>query len=86
MKAENLRYIVFLIDSKVKEHDGKVYCSIDDAREYAQDVIDEKYANKAVIGMFYMDQNAEIMSITMVDTIGFKGDKKNVNQLTLFNF
>jgi hypothetical protein len=33
-KIEAIRYIVFLIDSKIKQHDGKVFVSLDEAREY----------------------------------------------------
>lgn len=83
--AENsLRYILFLIDSKIKQHDGKIFCSYDEARQYAGDCINDKYSEKAVIGMFMIDSSAKEMLITMVETIGFPGDKKNVNQLQLF--
>jgi len=34
--------------------------------------------------MFCLDPNSKEMLITMVETIGFSGDKKNVNQLQLF--
>ncbi len=84
MEATSLRYILFLIDSKIKEHDGKVFCSHEEARQYASDCIRDKYSDKAVIGMFSNDLNAKEMLITMVETIGFPGDKKNVNQLQLF--
>jgi hypothetical protein len=80
----SLRYILFLIDSKIKQHDGKIFCSYDEAREYASDCINENYSDKAVIGMFCLDPNSKEMLITMVETIGFSGDKKNVNQLQLF--
>lgn len=81
---KNLRYIVFLIDSKMKDHDGKIFCLLKDAREYAFDIVDGIYADKAVIGMFYLNAEEQEMIITMVQTIGFKGDKKDVNQLELF--
>lgn len=83
-KVSKLRYIVFLIDSKHKEHDGRVYCSFDDARDAAVRCIDERYCDKAVIGMFVMDQQAEDMTITKVETFGFPGDKKRMDQLDLF--
>ena len=82
--SSSLRYILFLIDSKIKQHDGKIFCSYDEAREYASDCINENYSDKAVIGMFCLDPNSKEMLITMVETIGFSGDKKNVNQLQLF--
>ena len=31
---------------------GKIFCSYREAKEYAHDTIIEKYADKAVIGMF----------------------------------
>jgi hypothetical protein len=82
--SASLRYILFLIDSRIKEHDGKIFCSYDEAREYASDCINEKYSDKAVIGMFCLEPNSKEMLITMVETIGFSGDKKNINQLQLF--
>lgn len=84
--ADSARYILFLIDSKIKQHDGIIFCSYKEAREYADDCLKEDwYCDKAVIGMFSLDPNAKEMRITMIETIGFKGDKKKVNQLDLFN-
>ena len=80
----SLRYILFLIDSKIKQHDGKIFSSYQEAREYAADCIKEKYTDKAVIGMFRLEASAPEMLITMVETIGFPGDRKNVDQLELF--
>ena len=37
----SLRYIIFLIDSKIKQHDGKIFCSYDEARKYASDCIND---------------------------------------------
>lgn len=84
MELANALYILFLIDSKIKDHDGKIFCSLNEAREYAKDTINEKYADKAVVGMFVWDDGAREMLITMVETIGFKADKTNVTQLELF--
>lgn len=80
---ENLRYIVFLIDSEYKNHDGKVFVSLNEAREFCKDVIAEKYADKIIIGMFEINGSRN-MHISMIETFGFKGDSKNENQLTLF--
>lgn len=82
--SASLRYILFLIDSKIKQHDGKIFCSYNEARQYASDCINDNYSDKAVVGMFYLNPNSKEMLITMVETIGFSGDKKNVNQLQLF--
>jgi len=78
------RYIVFLIDSKFKQHDGRIFCSYKEAREYIGDCINENWCNKAVIGLFSLDPNAQEMMISKVETIGFTGDKKHVGQLELF--
>jgi len=47
-----------LIDSKIKQHDGKIFCSYDEARQYASDCINDKYSDKAVIGLFSLDPNS----------------------------
>jgi len=85
MSTEDIRYIVFLLDSKFKDHDGKIFCSLPEAREYATDAINENYCDKAAVGMFVMNSNAREMLISMVETIGFAGDKQSANQLALFN-
>lgn len=81
---EKLRYIVFLIDSKIKDHDGKVFCSYEDAKIFIHDTLNENYADKAIIGIFVIDDHAKEMRITNIESIGFNGDKKNTNQLKLF--
>jgi len=81
---ESARYILLLIDSKFKEHDGKIFCSYKDAKEYANNCILEKYCDKIVVGMFSLNTQSKEMIISMVETIGFANDKKNANQLELF--
>lgn len=84
MNETSLRYILFLIDSKIKQHDGKIFSSYEEAKQYAIDCINDNYSDKAVIGMFSLDENLKEMLITKVETIGFVGDKKDINQLELF--
>tara|TARA_R110002073_G_scaffold314073_1_gene486219 strand:- start:1366 stop:1638 length:273 start_codon:yes stop_codon:yes gene_type:complete len=84
VNTENLRYILFLLDTKIKDHDGKIFCSFQEAKQYAKDCIADNYADKAVIGMFLLDKSSKEMLISKVETIGFKGDKKKVEQLQLF--
>lgn len=84
LDVKNLRYIVFLIDSRVKQHDGYIFSSHKEAEDYANDAIKEKYSSKAVIGLFHIDLHCQEMMITKVDTIGFVGDKKKAHQLDLF--
>ena len=84
MKTENLRYIVLLIDSKDKEHDGKVFVNYNEAKEYTSDVLKDNFCTHIIIGMFYMDKNLRESNITLIESLGFSKDKKNVNQLNLF--
>jgi hypothetical protein len=79
-----LRYIVFLIDTKIKDHDGKIYTSYKDAKQFCANTMKEKYADKAVIGMFQVDTNIQEMNISMIETIGFPNDKKAFEQIDLF--
>ena len=83
MEANKLRYIVMVLDTKSKEHDGKVFASYDEAREFASDYLDDKFCDKIVIGMFYLSDFKEIL-ITNIETFGFTGDNKNFNQSKLF--
>jgi hypothetical protein len=84
MDPSMLRYIVFVLDMIYKQHDGKVFCSLEEAREFAKDYLNDGSAEKAVIGMFLLDPGAKEMNITYVESFGFKKDKKNVEQLMLF--
>jgi hypothetical protein len=72
-----------VLDTKSKEHDGKVFASYDEAREFANDYLVDKFCDKIVIGMFYLSDFKEIM-ITNIETFGFTGDNKNFNQSKLF--
>lgn len=83
MEVSNLRYIVMLLDTKSKEHDGKIFASYDEARDFAADYLNDKYVDKVVIGMFYQSNQREAM-ITNIETFGFTGDNKNFNQSKLF--
>lgn len=80
MKVENMRYIVFLIDSKDKQHDGCLFASIQEARDYVKESLQKdrsgfRYADKAVVGLMVWD-GCKTTSIAEVETIGFKGDTK----------
>ena len=78
------RYILFLLDNKYKEHDGIVFKSLVDAKEYVRDCIEDKYCTSFVIGMFNFDHLEERMHISHVESYGMPNDKKRINQLTLF--
>lgn len=82
-KTENLRFIVFLLDNKYKDHDGKVFMSLIEAKEFALETMRDQYADKCIIGSFVELGQKEQM-IHNIKTFGFKGDKKNLQQLELF--
>jgi hypothetical protein len=74
-----------LIDSRYKQHDGKVFVSYADAKKWVNELMeDEWYCDKAVIGMCCFEPHSREELITMVETIGFKNDKKHTAQLELF--
>lgn len=95
MQAENIRYIVMLLNpdtyqymsngERIDTHDGNIFCKLTDAREYACEAVESKLCTRFAIGMFVIDMQAERMNISVVETFGFKNDKKNPNQLSLFN-
>jgi len=85
MDSKNLRYILFLLDkTKHIQHDGKIFVSYNDAKNYANDCIKDNYSDKFIIGLFYMDLNKSELLITMVETFGFSNDVKKLSQLELF--
>lgn len=88
----NMRYIVFVLDCKSayqeKCHDGRIFADYKAARSFAKDMLEPdkhgfKFADKAVIGMFVWDTIGEL-HIDMVETFGFRYDRKKTNQLELF--
>jgi hypothetical protein len=84
MYATQIRYIVFLLDSS-RQHDGYIFASLKEAREYAQDAIKERYCTRFVIGKFINDGKLNHANIHMVETFGFKGDMKHTGQMQLFS-
>jgi len=85
MDTTQLRYILFMLDSS-SQHDGLIFASLKEAREYAQDAIKEKYCTRFVIGEFINDGKLNHANIHMVETFGFKGDVKHTGQMQLFDF
>lgn len=80
----NLLYIVFVVDSKLQSNDGRVFRSLELARDFVQDCIMEHWGDKFIIGMFLLDGTSEML-ITSVETYGFATKVKKLNQLSLFN-
>lgn len=90
MDAKNLRYIVFMIDDRqppcknADMHDGYIFADYKDARQYAMDSIKSNLSTKFVVGKFVWESEVQSMVITMVETFGFRHDKKSVQQLQIF--
>jgi hypothetical protein len=94
MNISNIRYIVFMLNpdvqqytssgAKIETHDGEIFCSLKEAQEYANDALNDNLCTRFAIGMFVYEPQAQQMSISMVETFGFKNDRKNVNQLEIF--
>lgn len=83
MDISDLRYIVFCLDSKFKDHDGKIFISLSDARQFATVCMEDHYCDKFIIGMFVQGNHQEI-NISKIETFGFKNSKKDINQRSLF--
>jgi hypothetical protein len=79
------RYIVFLIDGKYKEHHGRIFSDLREAKEFCSLILNKDFADKAIIGMFEMNPNVKELFVSHVETIGFPKDKKKTDQLNLFN-
>ncbi len=83
MDIVDLRYIVFALDSKIESHDGKVFSKLADARIFVKDCIEEKWADKLILGSFVLDDSGE-MNIEFIETFGMHTSKKKIEQLDLF--
>lgn len=90
MDVKDLRYIVFGIDTKshtaigTELHDGQIFKSLATAKEFALESIDEGHFNKFIIGMFLLDPLLERMHISMIESFGFKGNRMDPRQLSLW--
>lgn len=94
MDSKNIRYIVMMLNpdtqqymstgERIDTHDGEIFSCLNDAKEYAMQTIEEKLCTRFSIGMFVFENQSERMSISCIETYGFRNDKKNINQLTLF--
>lgn len=68
-----LSFIVMLIDSKHKQHDGIVYTTYQEAKEYVEMCLEDNYCDIAYIGTFENKQNQNC-NITLIEE--FKKNKK----------
>lgn len=89
-----IRYIVFLLvpefqsytsdGRRIDKHDGEIFSSLIDAKEYAVNAIKDKLCTRFVIGSFVIENQTERIGIYCIETYGFRNDKKNLDQLELF--
>jgi hypothetical protein len=94
LDGRNLRYIVLMLDSNspkysekrelLDTHDGEIYCNLEQAKAHAAWILKSGFCSQFAIGVFVIDANSEKMGISMIETYGFKGDKKDVGQMSLF--
>lgn len=80
----DIRYIVFCIDSKIAQHDGKVFSNLRDAKSFILDCSLDHYCSKFIIGSFTLNNSKE-MNIHLIETFGFNHSVKNINQLSIFD-
>lgn len=92
--VKNLRYIVFLLNpeivprfsdgTKVETHEGAIFRTPEEAREYAESAVKDNMCTRFAIGVFVWDELDPMMYISHIETFGFKHDKKRIEQLELF--
>ena len=82
--TQAVRYIVFLLDAN-GSHDGKIFPTVNDAREFARESLEDHYATKFVIGTFVLDTQAQSMSINCIEAYGISGIQSGPKQLDLFS-
>ncbi len=94
MDATDLKYVVLMLNTEVQQymstgeridtHDGEIFESLEDAHEYATDCVANNLCTRFAIGRFVIDKQKPRTTISMVETFGFRNDKKSINQLDLF--
>lgn len=95
MNEPQLKYIVLMLNPetaqytsdgrRIDTHDGVILDSIDEAREEALEWVEEKLCTRFVIGRFLLDKNSmRRTEIQLIETWGFRNDRKNPQQLELF--
>lgn len=85
MDVTDLRYVVFAIDSRYHKHEGVIKKSLAQARESAQEMLDDYTGTKMILASFILNKDAETMYLHEVEVIDNKTSKTKLNQLKLFN-
>jgi len=84
MKVEDLRYIVFVLDSKIEQHDGKVFLLLGDVRKFIIDCLEQKWGSKIIVGSFVQAYGLS-MNIEFIETIGLPASEKKISKMQIFN-
>lgn len=79
-----IRFIVFLIDSKYEQHDGYIFSSIAEARKYGEDSLLENYCTGVIIADFIFDKEHKEMQLHEVDKFSAKEVKRKRKMPELF--
>lgn len=82
---KQIRFIVFLIDSRCIEHDGHIFSSLQEARQYGHDALTDDYCTSVIIASFIFEPEQREMMLHEVEKISAKDwKKKKKTQLDLF--
>ena len=84
MSESDLRYIVFVIDGRMKQHEGVIVTSLQDARREAQEQLREMQGTKMILASFILDPKNPYMYLHEVEVIDSKTSERKLNQLNLF--
>lgn len=60
-----LRYVVFLMDSKSNDHDGKVFSSIQDVETYIDDAFVDYYCDEVIVASF-TDESSRSQNLNFI--------------------
>lgn len=72
----DIRYVVFLIDSQYEQHEGIIFMSIEDAREYGYDALKEHMCNSVIIGWFVWENDNSHIYMHKVEKFNLTQMKK----------
>lgn len=81
-----IRFIVFLIDSRNNEHDGYIFASIQDARNYAHDSLNDNYCTSAILAEFIFEPEQREMMLHAIETINAKAYSRSKSKAKIFKF
>jgi hypothetical protein len=84
IRVEDLRYIVFVLDSKIEQHDGKVFLYLHDIKKFLTECLEQKWGSKIIIGSF-SEAYGYSRNIEFIETLGLPASVKKIEELKIFN-